>query len=825
MSVIYLLASDNTLIPLEQIQLQNTLLNMISSSQEYFLGQNRLYYYAVSDDVLLLLENTPLNHQIINNYTIHYDSTRLFSLKFTTRSGGATELGMQQVLQALGSSLTIVDLNQINALSYTTGNFSRGALLEGNDFNENEILLFKTNNKIKSSNRTLSEFVDTNNEQVIAAPKTFSSNVNLTFISTPAGNDTNNLLTRNQNNGRIQQAEASIDKLVLTDNEQNVSGNKTFTGNVKLQNLLTNTGTISKVLVRNQNTNLIEEANVSNVINSTSTASTITIDVVRENVFKLRDLTTHAAQPFPKNEYTTFIWDYLNATPALGGGSITSTTFGNEIALTETGLYEFDLSFGIINSPPTITATKNSGDILIELYIDNVLTDRKTQSARNDDFGIFSFSLYYRNLTNSTTKNASIKFYHTFTSSTTINVSPPLTYSDILLLGVAQTKLCVKNYGTQQKLLDIQHENVSTSSALFVKPDGTLIKNTNLTPDTMLDKATNQTITGVKTFQADDLVLNPITTAVATSNKLLTRKQANGVVEETNMTVSSVSTIDTNQTITGNKSFTGETSIENLFCSGLQAQYTLSCGGTVSWYSNRLKWNIRVICIPVERTEMGADGHFSIECPASGVAIKTYDGSNTGGSAGTTVNTNSDGILISDNSALWYILPRGGASASVSNNLVVANYLNTHWRPSSNWVLLAHTNSDGGSSKINWFPNKITIPPNHIYSNLSGFVGATANISLGANASMTIFTGVNGDVWYDVYVYPRGTDLNYESAVGRFTCFRAGAWNDNKSQVNTLSSAPSGFITPTITIDASNIYLTNPQSNNLFGRVLVKRLY
>ena len=68
MSVVYLLSSSNTLIPLEVLQLQNTLLNMTTSSQEYFLGQNRIYYYAVSDELLLLLEITQLNQQIINSY-------------------------------------------------------------------------------------------------------------------------------------------------------------------------------------------------------------------------------------------------------------------------------------------------------------------------------------------------------------------------------------------------------------------------------------------------------------------------------------------------------------------------------------------------------------------------------------------------------------------------------------------------------------------------------------------------------------------------------------------------------------------------------------
>jgi hypothetical protein len=183
MSVVNLSSSTGGTIPLEVIQLNNTLLNMISSNQEYFLGLHRLYYYAVSDEILLILENTPLNKQIIDNYTIDFDSTRLFSLKFMLRSGSAIELGIQQVLYDLGASLTIISLNDINAVIYSkTNSYLRGAELIGNDFDANEIILYESNNKLKTSNKLITDFIDINSEQNITGLKTFDQ-VNLTNLT------------------------------------------------------------------------------------------------------------------------------------------------------------------------------------------------------------------------------------------------------------------------------------------------------------------------------------------------------------------------------------------------------------------------------------------------------------------------------------------------------------------------------------------------------------------------------------------------------------------------------------------------------------------
>lgn len=557
MSVVYLLSSSNTLIPLEVIQLQNTLLNMTSSSQEYFLGQNRLYYYAVSDQLLLLLENTQLNQQIINSYTIDYDSTRLFSLKFTARSGGAQELGIQEVLLSLGSSLNIIDLNQINGLTYATSNFSRGALLVGNDLDENDVLVFDSNNKIKSSNKPINTLVDTSSNQTIAGTKTFAGTVGLTFVSAPAGTDTNNLITRNQTTGILQQSAITNDKIVLTDTEQSITGVKTFTGNVKLQNLNTNTGTISKVLIKNPTTHQIEEANVGSVVGSTSTATPITVNNIVNNVFKLK------IEFFPnnfnldglgfslnQNTYNLIRFDYATNS-GLSNSSLALEGVGSKIAVVDTGLYEFAFTFGFLHEPPAITLTKQSGDIIIELSIDNTMVDIRYLHINASDYRNQTVVLYYRNLSNAAPKQADIRMFHNIPATTSAFESPnTFTYP---LLSIATTFLSVVNYGTQTRSLDIVNDTTTTNTLLLTKADGSIVKNNGLTPATIALKSeiptvpsltnyatldTNQTITGTKTFEADDLRLNPITAAAATSNKLLTRRQADGAVEETNIAVS-----------------------------------------------------------------------------------------------------------------------------------------------------------------------------------------------------------------------------------------------------------------------------------------------
>lgn len=790
MSVVYLLSSSNTLIPLEVIQLQNTLLNMTTSSQEYFLGQNRLYYYAVSDELLLVLENTQLNQQIINNYTIDYDSTRLFSLKFTARSGGAQELGIQEVLYALGSSLTIIDLNQINGLTYATAGFSRGALLVGNDFNENEVLVFDSNNKIKSSNKTINTLVDTSTNQTIAGAKTFAGTIGLTFVSAPAGTDSNNLITRNQTTGILQQSATTNDKLVLTDTEQSISGVKTFTGNVKLQNLNTNTGTISKVLVKNPATNQIEEASVGSVVGSTSTATPITINNIVNNIFKLKyeefpytPLLNGLGATLNQGSYNLIRFDYATNT-GLSNSTLALENTGYKVAVVDTGLYEFTFTFGFIHSPPTFTLTKGSGEVSVELSIDNTMVDIRYLYVAAQDYRNHTVVFYYRNLSNAAPKQADIRVFHNISATTQIDGD-----TDILaypVLSSATTFLSVINYGTQTRAIDIINDTTTTNALLLTKADGSIVKNNNLTPSTVALKSeipsltnyatldTAQTVSGTKTFQANNLKLNPITTAAATTNKLITRKQVDGALEETNVAVSNLAlqsdlsnytTLSSTQTVSGAKTFQANTLVLNPITTAASTNNKLITRNQTS--------NV------VEETNVAV----------SSLALQS-DLSNY-----TTLNTAQTISGAKTFQADKMILNPITTAAATTNKLLTRNQTTN---------VVEETN----------------IPVSAISTS-----SLVYNANTGGGQTVSVFSGVEANVWYTVYVVPNPSAVNWQTGSGTFLCCWVYSSNESKSHIVTLTPTLTNFKTPTLSMSSSNIFISNPDGNPYYIRVYVKKNY
>lgn len=139
--------------PFEITVLNQTLSDMVASNQLVFLGINKFYYVLVNDNNLLLLQQTFINNQIIENYTISYDITKQFGLKCVNKSTPAIELSIQQVIYDLGSNITLTDLSQINGYLYSKDNsYNKVAELIGNDFDGDEIITYHSSNKLKTSN-------------------------------------------------------------------------------------------------------------------------------------------------------------------------------------------------------------------------------------------------------------------------------------------------------------------------------------------------------------------------------------------------------------------------------------------------------------------------------------------------------------------------------------------------------------------------------------------------------------------------------------------------------------------------------------------------
>ncbi len=137
------------------------------------------------------------------------------------------------------------------------------------------------------------------------------------------------------------------------------------------------------------------------------------------------------------------------------------------------------------------------------------------------------------------------------------------------------------------------------------------------------------------------------------------------------------------------------------------AQMSLSGGGIVTWTGTNLKWSQRVIAIPVENTEFGAQGYIDINCPTSGT-ITYYNASNVT----TTLTCTANGVPLGPWEALYYQVTPGQGSTSDQTKFRVVAYQNTTWSPTTGWILLATTNGEGSGTggHLRWLPGQINLP-------------------------------------------------------------------------------------------------------------------
>lgn len=125
----------------------------------------------------------------------------------------------------------------------------------------------------------------------------------------------------------------------------------------------------------------------------------------------------------------------------------------------------------------------------------------------------------------------------------------------------------------------------------------------------------------------------------------------------------------------------------------LRAGTNMTGGGTVSYISGNLKWTSRFIVMANGRgSQFASQGYFDITIPATSTVI-------TGVGGATSATVTSNGVPMSSWQALYYILPIGGAAASVDANFRIATYSSNIDIP-YNWVLIALVNNDGTVLKL-----------------------------------------------------------------------------------------------------------------------------
>lgn len=153
----------------------------------------------------------------------------------------------------------------------------------------------------------------------------------------------------------------------------------------------------------------------------------------------------------------------------------------------------------------------------------------------------------------------------------------------------------------------------------------------------------------------------------------------------------------------GAAALTGK-AFEQLYYS-IRAQAQVTGGGvkTVS-AASEVKWSLRFLAMSVGRSSRTAPaGYFNIDMPPDGTVIPGY-----GGATQRTVGTPAAGyISMNAWDALWYVLPYGSGSATITGNFRVTNYTTDFVVP-NDWVLLAQRNGDSGD--IEWSSGEFVSP-------------------------------------------------------------------------------------------------------------------
>ena len=135
----------------------------------------------------------------------------------------------------------------------------------------------------------------------------------------------------------------------------------------------------------------------------------------------------------------------------------------------------------------------------------------------------------------------------------------------------------------------------------------------------------------------------------------------------------------------------------------IRAQRNITGGGTISVSSAgtpEVNWTSRFIVIANGKgAETAIDGYFGITVPAAGTSIPIV--------GGTSVTTTANGIPLANWQALYYILPLGQGSGSVSSNFRIVDYALTSNIP-ADWILICVNNAD---QNMFYFPNGIKLRP------------------------------------------------------------------------------------------------------------------
>ena len=639
-----------------------TLTNMTASNQNIFLGLNKFWYYQINENNLLILKNTILNNQLVDTYTIAYDITRQFNLKFINRNYSGIELNIQQAINNLGSSITITDLSQINAYLYSKdGSYRRLAQMIGTDWDAGEIAVYAGgSNQLQSSNKLISDFVDRTTNQTINGVKTFNSNIVLNNVDSITS-ATNTLLVFNPNTFKIEKSLFPLSHVADTtqiDTIYNYMTNNILNNMVDLSSSQTITGTkIFQNLVLDPITSITSSSNTLLVYNPTTKK-------IEKSAFPISSVADQSQITTISNNLSSNYVDLSSAQTITGAksfsGSVKLPTLTNDTTTTNTALF--------IKSDGTI-ATNTS------------LTPSSIQTTAAAD------AAYLKKTDAATTyltqSNASSTYLSLVNAANTYLNQTLAASTYLTITNAANTYLTIANAASTY---------LTSATAASVYQTITNMAN-------YLTTATAST-----TYQTIANMTSYLTTSSASSTYL---SITNGVDKSSA------------QTITGNKTFSGTTTFSKKVDPLWHANQTLYIGnGGSAWngyvqYTYNLTsttaylyWNNNIICVPSFSFGTGGTAPLNIPCPTTGT-ITLYNASTTA----TTTTCSSNGINIVNLSAkyLFYTITSNVYSQSNFTLIIGSTTLQSlieNGTIDNTWILIAEGNVN---NSLMFYPLKRSI--------------------------------------------------------------------------------------------------------------------
>jgi hypothetical protein len=463
------------------------------------------------------------------------------------------------------TDLTYSDILRLSTAQTITGvkTFSNSTLVVSQTADDttatNKVAFFDATNIIQRGAIVYSDIMRLATAQSITAQKTFVENA-VKLTQTASDTTGTNLLLAVDATRQVRWTDLTYSDILRLSTAQTVSGVKTFSNNTLVVSQTADNTTTTNKLAMFTSGNVVDRSDlVYSDILRLSTAQTVSgVKTFIENAVKLTQATADATG--------TNLLVAVDATRQVRWTDLTySDILRLSTAQTVSGVKTFSNNTLVVSQTVDNTTTANklavftSGNVVDRS--DLVYSDILRLSTAQTVSGVKTFSnntLLVSQTADDTTVGNKVAFF----DATNIIQRGSIVYSDIMRLATAQSVSAQKTF-VENAVKLTQTASDATGTNLLLAVDATRqVRWTDLTYSDILRLSTAQTITGVKTFSNNTLVVSQTVDNTTTTNKLAMFTSGN-VVDRSDLVYSDILRLSTAQTVSGVKTFSNNTLIVN----------------------------------------------------------------------------------------------------------------------------------------------------------------------------------------------------------------------------------------------------------------------